>query len=201
MKMIFIISSLLLVACSQQEANKENISISATACAEKISGGKVIECKSSEDTEAYLDRMLSESSRINKEYPGPTMPGLDHLFEVQRITNDGEIYLNSGLMLKLAGVICHHPDLARSLKASFISPFQHKVSFKETGYQNNGMVFAYVWEVNTEFGNDLGDEALELGPTISSINENALTSGWCDPVIQKQHNYHKRYSEIAKLAE
>lgn len=189
-----------MVAYWQQEADQEIISISATACDKETRNGSIVECESSKETEAYLDKMLSESRCIDKECPGPTMPGLDHLFEVQRIGNDGTVYLKGEIILELAGLSCQHPDLENYLKALFISPFQHKLSFKESGYQECGRVYAYLWEVDTEFGSNLGDEAIGLGPMVASINETTLTSGWCHPVTQINHNYHKRYLEITKLA-
>lgn len=200
MKRIFLIVILILSACSQQGADEKAISISATACAKQSTGGAIVECEPSDETEAYLDNMLAESSRIDKEFPGPTMPSLDNLFDVKRIGNDGAIYLKSGTVLELAGVSCDHPDLVKFLRASFVSPFQNKLSFKESGYQENGRVYAYLWEVNIEFGKDLGDEELNFGPMVSPINENALTSGWCYPEMQTKHDYHDRYVEISKLA-
>ena len=61
--------------------------------------------------------MLAEYQRIDREYPGPPIPPLDDLHEVEQIDSDGTIHLWNGDALVLAGlaVIIFWPRLRARL--------------------------------------------------------------------------------------
>lgn len=69
------------------------------------------------------------------------------------------------------------------------------VAITPSGLKINDQEFAYIWEL-TWFGNES-----EFGPSISSVNETTITSGFCKPIEQEKHKYHERYKKLAELYE
>lgn len=199
MRSVIIIIAIFLVSCTEKENQSNSTRISTTACAKQIQDGSVVDCEVSSDAEKRLSKMMVESNRIDKQYPGPKILDLEHLFRVQSISDEGTIVLENGVRLGLAGLDCHHSDLIRYLETMFLGYNPAMLSYQETGYINNSIKYAYVWEVNTNFGKDSKDSEIIIGPSISSTNETAITSAWCHPKQQEKHIYHERYLQLSKL--
>lgn len=142
--------------------------------------------------------MLAEYQRIDREYPGPPIPPLDDLHEVEQIDSDGTIHLWNGDALVLAGLKCDHPDHVRYLRAVFLSESRKQPVYQLTGQQIAGRKLAYIWEV--ERGQPTKVAGIRFGPSTSSLNETVLSSGWCSPIEQDGHRYHARYEQLARMA-
>jgi len=199
MRFLIITIFVFLASCSDSENISGETIVSETACAKSLSDGTVVECEPTKDAMSDLDELMAGMERIDSEYPGPEIPSLDKLYSVKSIDEDGNINLESGVQLKLAGLECTQHDLIKYLKTVFVDKSPSKLSYIETGDTYREMLYAYVWEVDTDIV-DLGDD-IKFGPFVGSMNETALTSSWCSPIKQDGHIYHERYLQLSKLAD
>ena len=199
MRLLILIFFVFLVSCADSDKSKGTV-ISATACAKSFSDGTVVECEPTKDAMSDLDELIAGMQRIDREHPGPGTPSLDKLHSVKTIDEDVNINLENGVQLKLAGLDCTHHDLIKYLKTVFIGKSPSKLSYIETGYAKGEVLYAYVWEVDTDFGEDLDDGDIKFGPMVGNMNETALTSSWCKPKKQDGHLYYERFLQLSKLA-
>ena len=197
MRLPLIVCFVLLISCGE----REEVVLSATACAKSFKDGSVVECEPSKAAIDDLDNLMAETRRIDAAHPGPKMPGLEKLFSVTEVTREGGLILDEGNQLMLAGVECNtHPELTKYLKALFIIGGTSKVVYELTGSVKGSNKLAYVWMVDTEFGAGIDEDGISFGSMVSNINETALSSGWCIPQQQEGHEYHERYVQLSKLA-
>ena len=197
MKYIIVIS-LLLISCSQDEDSspKSNLKISASACAQKLSDGSIKECEPNKKISSNLSDSLEFSEKLNKQFPGPIFPGFNSQYKVVKATRYGILELENGKVVSLAGLKCDHVDLGRYQNVMLIKNTNSKITIEPTGLASNNIKYAYVWEVSAPM--ESSDSNISFGPSWSPINETAISSKWCTPIIQKEHRYHKRYNKIAE---
>lgn len=200
MRLLIIIYFTILLSFTAWSQAKERTVISATACAKSTSDGTVVECEPSEDALNSLDALMVNMQRINSDHPGPSIPSLEQLYSVRSIDVNGSMTLENGVHLKLAGLDCNHQDLIKYLKATFVGKTSSKLSYIEASHTTDKIVYAYIWEVNTNFGEGLGSDGIAFGPMTSNVNETALTSSWCSPIKQDGHIYYERYLQLSNLA-
>lgn len=197
MKRLLIVFFVFLCSCGE----REEVVLSATACAKSLGDGSVVECEPSKAAVKSLDKLMAETQRIDTTHPGPKTPSLETLFTVTEVTRESGLILDGGTQLIIAGVECNtHPELAKYLKALFIVGSTSKVVYELTGSVKGSSKLAYVWVVDPEFGADIDEGGISFGPMVSNINETALTSGWCIPQRQEGHKYHERYLQLSKVA-
>lgn len=196
MKYKLIIASLLLASCSQDENPNGSKSISASACAEKMSDRSIRECSAEKETSNNLRTALDFNQKLDKDLPGPTFPGFDNQYRVINATGNGKLELEDGQVISLAGLECNHEDLEKYFHAVLVQDKNTKIVFAPTGLESNNIKYAYVWEVSTPM--ELNDSDYSFGPTWSPTNETAISSNWCRPVSQSSHKYHTRYIKIAE---
>lgn len=202
MRRLFIIICvvLYLTACEKPETTSINGReyISASACAKRLSNGEVLDCQPSDEARDELRNMLRQTLTIDKEHPGPKGPDIlnleyTRLYRVRSISNEGVILLeNDGTELLLAGVECDIGPSLDFLKASFIRDQSARLAYLSTGLTDGKREYAYIWVVAMTDNSD-------FGPTLSSINEGLITSGWCKPVMQEKHFFHRRYQRLANI--
>ncbi len=194
-----IVSILILCSCSERQ---DEALTSASACAATSSKGQTIKCEVQDSERERLRESLMFSVELNRTHPGPT-PDLGEVkHEVASVSPEGYIQLENDVKLGLAGLDCDAKKIVEYFDATFFGNFSAKILFQATGDKKDDVQFAYLWEVS-DIDSPETDDSLEteLGPILSPINENAITSGWCNPIEQPNHEYHERYKKIAVHAE
>jgi len=194
---IILLAMLLSTGCENSDSHNGVKYISASACAKRLSNGEIVDCTPSESKQEQQTSALYKILEIDKENPGPKQPdilniGNTQLFGVKEISNNGIILLENDVELKLAGLECSNEEAVRYLRASFLNTGDSKLAYSLSGYTDGQYNYAYVWEVGS-----LGEP--DFGPTLSSSNENLITSGWCKPIKQEKHLYHSRYKRFEKI--
>ena len=194
------IAFIFLYGCSKEEKVDETKYLWGSGCAKSTPDGRSEDCETPSKIQEELKQRLISLRKLDEEYPGPKGPNIYNLYNekligVKDVTNSGVIRLDSGEELVLAGLQCSHPDLIKYLKNTFISTENAKVFYRISGLKEGTKQYAYIWEVVLP-KNEPG--SLD-GASVSATNENAIASGWCDPVSQKKHAYDARYRAIKNL--
>lgn len=190
------ILALLLSACDSGDAPPQEF-VSASACAKRTPSGEIVDCEPSPDSVENQTQQLMAAMELDESHPGPTGPDIyqlekSKLYLVEKIDLENTIYLNNSEKVSLAGLSCESKanELHRSLSIDFLGEYKHHIAYAFSGHKTNGVKLAYIWAVNTN---------PEMGISISSVNENAIMSKWCEPIEQERHQYHERYRKLAAI--
>ena len=184
-------------------ARAEETSVSASACAKRLSDRTVVKCEVPFATAKELEQSLLVLLELDATHPGPKVPSLEELHEVERVDDSGRITLRNGLVLLPAGVKCNK-EMVLYIRSIFLQEPRYKIAFILTGSELAGAKHAYLWEVEA-VPHELSTSGVavpnpvQFGPAFSSVNEAGLTSKWCIPVQQRNHRYHERYKALVKL--
>lgn len=133
---------------------------------------------------------------INEHWPAPIAPSLESREEVREVTAAANLVVEGEVTIALAGVVCNK-DMADYMRALFFGNEPDTIIYRESGYSRDGKRFVYAWDIAVW---ELGDADLEFPPSITSLNETGLLSGWCKPEQQEFHQYHRRYVALSDLS-
>ena len=192
---IFTIYFLLNILTSCTESNEMTTEVSA--CAKKLNNGDIIECDN--ESESNLDKISMFLNDLDKTNPGPSIPNVHDYHTAVRVNEKGVIELKNGDKIAFAGMKCNHPDLKKYLKAFFIKDKETKVVYLPTGYKEDNLIFAYVWEVSPTVEKEYKQRGWNNfgNPT----HETALFSQWCYPIVQDGDKFHERFIKIREFIE
>lgn len=183
---------------SEQESPQKD-KISATAQATRYSDGTIKLTEPSKDDIKSLEEFSKGLEKIEAKFPGPKLDfqKLKEFEKVEAINQDGTLLLKNGKVLGFAGCDCGN-ELLEYLKKRFKDE-NIQVYYFPSGFVENEIIFAYIWEVDIEFGDDLGSKEPSSGPTFMLLNEFAIMNKLCEPIEQTDHMYHKRYLALSRL--
>jgi hypothetical protein len=193
MKNILIISTifvfLILTGCDNN--NPKTISASATATRDK-SGEVVVR----DATKAEIDSINSfheKIQKIEKKYPAPPTPLQKETFTVKSITEDGVFILENNVQVKMSGIKCTPEDVHFIRK--FFKEDTERLTYLEERQSSNGVIEAYIWEVNSSMMNDPEMKQYDVGPFFSGINDTVILNNWCEIEPESNSKYYLRARE------
>jgi hypothetical protein len=94
--------------------------------------------------------------------------------------------LNNGKITGFAGCDCND-KFTEYLRRTFTDE-STQVYYLDTDYTDNEILYAYVWEIDVDFGDGIGTKEFPVGPSFSLLNEVGIINKWCRPVEQTVFN-------------
>lgn len=178
----------LIVSCSEPEDK----TITMSACAKKLSDGKIVECDENKDSS--LDVTIKFINNLDLTNPGPDIPKLHEFHTAVKVNEKGVIELKNGEQIAFAGMQCDHIELKNYLKAFLIKDKDVRVVFLPTGFKKDNIVYAYIWEVFPDVEKEYKQRGWKNygNPTHDTV----LFSKWCKPAEQIGHKFHNRFTKI-----
>jgi hypothetical protein len=197
---IFYIACYSLLSCAQTDnENKKLKKIKASAGAVAKSDGTIEEVNPSDEDLKSLQILTDKIDRINSQFPGPEIghKNISNFFKVKNILSDSIIELENGERLGFAGCDCGDEFLPY-LQITF-SDKDSRVYYVLSGFSENDINYAYIWEINLSIGDDKDVPKEMIGPVFSQLNEAAMINKWCKPIDQPGHIYFERYAALSKI--